>query len=264
MTDLEHLQKVILIIAKYIDNLCKKNNIDYYLLGGSAIGAIRHHGFIPWDDDLDIVMDAKNYDKFISVCREQLDEETFYFQEGYKDWPMPFSKMKLRGTVFKEPSGYVNESGEEGIFVDIFKLENSPSSRFGQMWQYFCAKYLLCNCLLRRGWEQTTWVKKLMMTISMPLNNRGLRSFFKHQVEKYNNQDTDYCLFFAGRYRFDTSFYKKSVLGKPIMVPFEDTHLPVPEGYDLWLRQIFGDYMTPPPVKKQVGLHLIKVNFGKY
>lgn len=102
------------------------------------------------------------------------------------------------------------------------------------------------------------------MAFSIPLIIKILRNYFKHQVEKYNNQDTDYCLFFAGRYRFKTSFYKKSVLGKPIMVPFEDTYLPVPEGYDLWLRQIFGDYMTPPPVEKQVGLHLLHVNFGKY
>lgn len=264
MTELEHLQRVILSIAKYIDSLCKENDIDYYLLGGSAIGAIRHHGFIPWDDDLDIVMDAKNYTKFVHVCREQLDNEKYYFQEGYKDWPMPFSKVKLRGTVLKEPSGYVNESGEEGIYVDVFKLENAPSSKFGQIWQYFCAKYLLCNCLLRRGWGVTSWSKRLMMIASAPLNVSLFRSFFLNQVEKYNNKETDYRLFFAGRYRFNTSFYPKSVLGKPRYVAFEDTDLPVPEKYDEWLKQIFGDYMTPPPIEKQVGLHLIDVDFGNY
>lgn len=264
MTKLEHLQKVILSIVKYIDDLCKKNGIDYYLLGGSAIGAIRHHGFIPWDDDLDIVMDAKNYDRFIKVCREQLDQEKYYFQEGYKDWPMPFSKLKLRGTVLKEPSGFVNESGEEGIYVDIFKLENAPSSKIKQLWQYACAKYLLCNCLLNRGWEKTSFKKRLMMLAAKPLNISGLRHFFKHQVEKYNTEDTDYRLFFAGRYRLKTSFYHKSVLGKPQMVPFEDTYMPVPEKYDDWLKQIFGDYMTPPPIEKQVGLHLTDVDFGDY
>lgn len=264
MTELEHLQKIILGITKYIDTLCKQNGIDYYLLGGSAIGAIRHHGFIPWDDDLDIVMDSSNYNKFVSVCREQLGKEKYYFQEGYKDWPMPFSKLKLRGTVFKEPSGYSDESGEEGIYVDVFKLENAPSSKLGQMWQYFCAKYLLCNCLLRRGWKQASWSKRLMMIASTPLNNGLIRRFFKYQVEKYNNHDTDYRLFFAGRYRWSTSFYHKSLLGKPQMVQFEDTCLPVPEKYDEWLKQIFGDYMTPPPVEKRVGLHLIDVDFGKY
>lgn len=264
MTDLEHLQIVILSIVKYIDALCKRNSIDYYLLGGSAIGAVRHHGFIPWDDDLDIVMDADNYEKFVHVCREQLDEEAYYFQEGYKDWPMPFSKMKLRGTVLKEPNGYVNESGEEGIFVDIFKLENAPSSKIGQLWQYICAKYLLCYCLWQRGWDNPPLRKKLMMKASSPLSIGFLREFVKNQVERYNRKDVDFRLFFAGRYRFSTSFYHKSVFSKPVFVQFEDTTLPVPAKYDEWLKQIFGDYMTPPPVEKQVGLHLIDVDFGKY
>lgn len=264
MSNLEHLQKVILSIIKDIDTLCKKNEIDYYLLGGSAIGAIRHHGFIPWDDDLDIVMDDKNYKKFIRVCEEQIDKKKYFFQESYKDWPMPYSKLKLRGTVLKEPSGYVNDRGEEGIYVDVFKLENAPSSKIGQMWQYFCAKYLLCNCLMHRGWEHPTLLKKLMMIASLPLNIGFVRRFFKYQVEKYNEREVDYRLFFAGRYRFSTSFYHKSILGKPIFVPFEDTVLPVPEKYDEWLRQIFGDYMQLPPIEQQVGLHLIDVDFGDY
>lgn len=264
MNDLKHLQSVILSIAKDIDRICKAYSINYYLLGGSAIGAVRHQGFIPWDDDLDIVMDAKNYDRFICICREHLDKEKYYLQEGYKDWPMPFSKLKLRGTVLKEPSGFVNDSGEQGIYVDIFKLENAPSSKMGQIWQYVCAKYLLCNCLLRRGWENTSLLKRLMMLASAPLNITGLRRFFQNQVEKYNGRDTDYRMFFAGRYRLSTSFYRKEIFGKPQWVPFEDTQLPVPEGYDEWLTQIFGDYMTPPPQAKQVGLHLLDVDFGKY
>ena len=71
-------------------------------------------------------------------------------------------------------------------------------------------------------------------------------------------------MFFAGRYRLKTSFYKKSIFGNPVKVSFEDTQLPVPERCDEWLTQIFGDYMTPPPIEKQVGLHMLKVDFGKY
>ena len=83
MTDINrHLQLVILSIAKDIDRLCRENGITYYLVGGSAIGAIRHQGFIPWDDDLDIIMDAKNYERFISTCRQKLDKEKYLFQEG--------------------------------------------------------------------------------------------------------------------------------------------------------------------------------------
>ena len=79
MEQLRHLQLIILDIAKDIDLLCEKNRIKYYLLGGSTIGAIRHKGFIPWDDDLDIIMDHENYNKFVKVCREQLDHDKYCF-----------------------------------------------------------------------------------------------------------------------------------------------------------------------------------------
>ena len=90
MTELRHLQLVILHIMKDIDALCAKNNIEYSLNGGSAIGAIRHKGFIPWDDDLDIQMTPTNYKKFIKVCREQLEKEKDNFAEDKGKGPLDF------------------------------------------------------------------------------------------------------------------------------------------------------------------------------
>ena len=264
MTDLHHLQQVLLMIAKDINELCLRNGIRYFLLGGSAIGAVRHKGFIPWDDDLDIVMDAENYDRFIKVCREQLDKEKYYLQEGFVDWPMPFSKIKLRGTTFEEPGQFANPDGECGIFLDVFKVENAPSSSIGQKWQYFCAKYLLCYCLLERGWSEISGMKKLMMMAAYPLKIKWLRGLFRYQTEKWNGKDGGCRFFWAGRYRFAKAFYDKDIFDVAIYVPFEDTKLPVPEKYDKWLTQIFGDYMTPPPAREQVGLHLQGVDFGKY
>lgn len=264
MTDLEHLQKVILIIAKDIDELCKKNDITYFLLGGSAIGAIRHKGFIPWDDDLDIIMDSDNYDKFIRVCREQLDTNKYYLQEAMADWPMMHTKIKLRGTLFIEPGQFVDKNGECGIFLDVFKMENSPSSSLAKKWQYVCAKYLLCNCLLNRGWSEAKGLKKMLMYASYPVNILFVRKFLLSQVERWNNKETEYYGFFSGRYRYAKSFYKKNLFNHAIYVQFEDTELPVPIGYDIWLKQIFGDYLTPPPTQEQIGLHLQHVDFGKY
>lgn len=264
MTELRHLQLVILQIAKDIDELCRKNDITYYLLGGSAIGAIRHEGFIPWDDDFDIIMDNINYEKFIQICRTQLDPQKYYLQEGYVDWPCPFSKIKLRGTVFKEPTCYVNETGEKGIFVDIFKMENSPSSVLGRRWQYFCAKYLLCYSLLERGWNNPSLKKRLMTYAAFPLKIKAFRNLLLRQSEKWNNMPTDYYGYFAGPYHYGKCFFKKKDFANVIYVPFEDTKFPVPVGYDNWLKHVFGDYLTPPPIEEQKGHHLVEIDFGTY
>lgn len=264
MTQLEHLQKVILSIAKDVDEICQKHKITYFLLGGSAIGAIRHKGFIPWDDDLDIVMDDANYEKFLRVCKAELDRDKYYIQEAFVDWPLGFTKIKLRGTYFQEPGQYVNTENECGIFLDVFKMENAPSSVMAQRWQYLCAKYLLCYCLLERGWKEVSGLKKLMMFAAYPVKIGFVRNFLKNQVEKWNKIDTNHRLFWTGRYRYNKSFYHKDIFEEAIYVPFEDITLPIPKEYDKWLIQIFGDYMTPPPVKEQVGLHLQGVDFGKY
>ena len=264
MTELRHLQMVILEIAKDIDALCKKNGIDYYLLGGSAIGAIRHGGFIPWDDDLDIIMDHENYDRFIRICREQLNPEKYYVQESLVDRPMLFSKIKLKGTFFEEPGSYEKDTDKCGIFLDVFKLDNAPSNLLAKKWQYVCGKYVLCYCLLQRGYAEATLKKKLLMWSAFPLKIKWLRRFFLHQLTKYNNQETEEYATFGERYRYKATFYRKELFGSPLFVQFEDTMLPVPEKYDEMLRQLFGDYMTPPPIEEQVGWHLKGVDFGKY
>lgn len=264
MTDLQHLQKVILMIASDFDAFCKQNDIRYFLLGGSAIGAIRHHGFIPWDDDLDVGMDSENYNKFLSLCRKELDTEKYYIKQGYVDWPMPYSKILLKGTVFTEPGKINEDKYENGIFLDVFKLENASDYKIGHLWQYTCAKYLLCYCLLERGWSEITGWKKILMLMAYPVKINAIRKFLIKQTECWSNKNTKCCSFLAGRYRYKKAFYKKELFEDVIYVPFEDTKLPVPVGYDAWLKQIFGDYMTPPPAREQVGLHLQGVDFGKY
>lgn len=264
MNELQHLQKVILSIVKDIDELCRKNGIEYYLFGGSAIGAVRHHGFIPWDDDLDIVMDFKNYEKFIKTCHEQLDTHKYYFQEGMVDWPALYSKVRLKGTLFEESESYGDDNNQKGIFVDVFRLENSPNSSVLKKWQYFCGKCLLSYCLLERGYKNASFKKKLLMYLSVPLKMSFLRFFFKRQMTKYNKLDTAYYGCFGARFKYKNCFYKKEWFSNPVYVPFEDTRLPVPKQFDEVLAHIYGDYMTPPPINEQVGWHLTGVDFGEY
>ena len=263
MTDLQHLQKVILYIMKDIDKLCRKNGIEYYLFGGSAIGAVRHKGFIPWDDDLDIVMDHNNYERFIQVCCGQLDTEKYYFQEGLVDWPSLYSKIRLKGTKLEESESY-GDNADQGIFVDVFKLDNAPDSKVARRWQYVCGKIVLSFCLLQRGYRHASLKKKCMMLAAFPLKIKGLRDFFMKQMYKFNKRDTNAFVSLGARFRYKQSFFRKDLYAHPIYLPFEDTELPVPEKYDEMLTLLYGDYMTPPPVSEQQGGHMLNVDFGNY
>lgn len=264
MTELRHLQSVILSIAKDIDTLCRKNSIEYYLLGGSCIGAIRHNGFIPWDDDFDVIMTKENYIKFMDICREQLDLSKYVVQEGLKDWPLYFSKIRLKGTYLHEPEDDYATNEMHGIYVDIFSLDNVPNNNFLARIQYILAKYYLCYQLGQRKYHKTTFKKKLMIGLSSPMKIHFIRKMIIYYIEWFNQRETNRVGFYYGRTRFKTAITPRFIYGKPLYVKFEDTQLPVPQHYHEYLTQMFGDYMQLPPAEQRQGLHLLSVDFGKY
>lgn len=264
MTDLEHLQKVILSIAKDIDLLCCKNNIEYYLLGGSCIGAIRHKGFIPWDDDLDIIMTPENYSRFLSIAKKELDSEKYYVQEGLKDWPLDFSKIRLKGTILHEPEDEYASDEMHGIYVDIFRMDNISDDDFVARLQYIAYKYYLCYQLSQRAYHSASLKKKIMMVLSSPLKISFLRKPLINWLMNKNLKETHRLGFLCGRTRFRNAITQKNIYGVPKYVKFEDTVLPVPEHYHEYLTQMFGNYMQLPPVEQRQGLHLLSVDFGKY
>ena len=264
MTELKHLQNVILSIIKDLDEICKKNDIEYYLLGGSCIGAIRHQGFIPWDDDLDIIMTRPNYDKFLKICENILDREKYSLQRGEKDWPLDFSKVRLKGTYLHEPEDeYANED-MHGIYVDIFPMDNVADNNLLSKIQYIAAKYMLCYQLGQRKYKSAGLKKKLMIFAASPLKMKFLRDSINSFIRKYNKTDTSRLGFFFGRTKYKTAITNRSIYGNPKYVPFEDVLLPVPEYYHEYLTQMFGDYMKLPPENQRKGFHLLSVDFGKY
>lgn len=265
MDNTRRLQQVILGIAKEVDALCAKHGIEYYLCGGSTLGALRHKGFIPWDDDLDIVMMPEHYDRFIEVCRAELDRSKYYFQEGLKDWPLNFSKIKLLGTRIDEIGGWASCDEQRGIYIDVFRLDYFSDRRIGRMWQYFCGKVWLTYLMTRVHYRARSTKKKLMLLLSRPLAIRCVEHFFRHQSEKFNRRGpTGWIGFIHGRTRWSNAVVRREVYGMPTRVPFEDTELPVQERADEFLTITFGDYMRLPPEEKRVGLHITGIDFGKY
>lgn len=264
MTQTQHLQKIILVIAKEIDKMCRENGIKYYLFGGSALGAKRHKGFIPWDDDLDIVFDPENYDKFIELCRTNLDTNKYVLQEGGVDWPEHFSKIRLKGTHIREYGEYYINEDMDGIFVDIFRVDNAPNSKIARVIQYFWGKLLLAYAMKKKGYKADSTAKRIMNVFATALKFNPIYKLARIQYYKYNARHTDWTSDVMGRTRWHNAFIHRDIYGEPKEVEFEDTMLFAHHDLNKYLTISYGDYMKLPPEDKRVGMHITHIDFGKY
>ena len=264
-SDLKHLQDVLLEVIKQIDELCRKHNITYYLNGGNALGAVRHNGFIPWDDDFDIMMKYEDYTRFIKICRSELNPEEWYIQEAWVDWPGCFSKIRLKHTYLEDIGEWQGINKENrGIYIDVFPIVNAPESSFLRYTQYFAAKLLNSYSLIKKNYETKSLLKKVALGVGRLLKFNMVNNFCKWLVFRYRNKNTASFGNFFGMSRFRNAFYREEVFQKPCYLQYQDTKLPLPTLYDEYLRQSFGDYMQLPPANQQKPAHSLKIDFGKY
>lgn len=244
------LQDKILEVALYIDQLCKKNDIDYCLMGGSALGAKRHAGFIPWDDDLDIFMTPDNYEKFREVFSSKGDKEKFYLQEwGASDGLVTVPKLRMNGTTYIE-STFKDWDMHHGIYVDIFILHKCPNNKIKRYWQYIWAKYVVVKGLAARGYNKRKGFVGMIMKILNVLPTKMLIKYGLKQVYRYRNDNTDYFCNYLGRAGLEKGTYKREWFEKTEYAPFEKVELRVPTRLHDFLSARFGDYMKPPSLEQ--------------
>lgn len=265
-SDIKQIQKKILEIMVYFDEFCKENGIVYYLMGGSALGAIRHKGFIPWDDDLDVFMTYDNYQKLITACENKLDTERFYFQrENTKELPILFSKIRMNGTTFIE-EGTINRNMHKGIFLDIMCLNETPANKSHRFIHYIAARLVTTKALIRYGYKTNSKLKKIVMKITNVAVNDSLFDLLLKYVRSFNGQGNEYVGHFFGRAKFKNTSFPKEFLGEPRYVEFEDMLLPVPERAEEYLQIRFGkNYMKIPGnnVRKKYPVHAIYADVEK-
>lgn len=240
------LQDKILEIMVYIDRICSENEIDYCLMGGSALGAKRHGGFIPWDDDMDIFMTAENYDRFRTLFKEKGDHDRFYLQEwGAVEGMVTLSKIRMNGTT------YIEEMNKDldihhGIYVDILILQVCPDNKLLQIRQCFWAKYALMKGLAARGYTRKKGIIGLTLRIMALFPEYHLVKYALKRVYAYNGKITNNYSYFLGRAVFSAGIYKREWFEKTEYIPFETVRLRVPIGLHDFLTNRFGDYMQLP------------------
>lgn len=240
------LQDKILEIAVYMDEICKQNDISYYLMGGSALGAKRHGGFIPWDDDLDFFMTPDNYEKFREIFRKVGDKDKYYLQEwGAVDGMVTIAKIRMNGTTYIEES-LKNWDIHHGIYVDIFILHNCPDNKISRFHQYIWAKYVIMKGLAERGYSRRKGFLGFCLKIMKLFPCKLFVRYGLKQVYKYRKKETkNYCNF-LGKAVLKNGVYKKDYFSDGVYVPFEKVKLKVPSNIHDFLSDRFGNYMEPP------------------
>ncbi len=246
------VQNKILYTMKYIDRLCCENGIVYYIMGGTALGAIRHGGFIPWDDDLDIFMTPQEYAKFKQVFEKQKSTE-FVLQE-WKTTPdyLEYAKIRMNGTTFIEECFKDRRNMHHGIYVDIMILHKVPKNSFIQKLVYYESKFVTLYALSQRNWKPKTKVQGIILKSLKIMPCKLMAKLFYKHIYKYDNRTDNfmYCYWITPA-KFGSGLFDASFFSDPVDVPFEDTKLLGSAMIKEYLRYRYGDYMQLPPKEAQ-------------
>ncbi len=238
---LREIQEAILSVIKYVDEFCREHDIKYYLMGGSALGAMRHKGFIPWDDDLDIFMTVDQYRKFLDLFEKYGDRERFFLEkENTPQWPLFLSRVCLNGTTMISDEFKNNLKQHHTIFVDIMCLYSAPSGKLAHLEQYVASQLLRVNALARVGFPNASFVKRCALTLSKVLVNRFTQPLLVRRVHSFENKNTALVGHYFGRARYKKTTFSRAYIGQPRYVPFEDTQLPVFTHVEEYLESRFG------------------------
>ncbi|MGM9826763.1 MAG: phosphorylcholine transferase LicD [Muribaculaceae bacterium] len=240
------LQNCILNIAGYFDEFCEQRKIDYCLMGGSALGAVRHKGFIPWDDDLDVFMRPAEYRKFKDAFAAEGDKDSYYLQEwGGNAKYVTFAKLRLNSSYYREED-LEKYDIHKGVYIDIFILHSCPDSAIGHIWQYIWSRYLVLKSLANRNYMRHGIVGNMVLKPLRWLPKRALVDFAVKQIYRNAERETKYYCHYLGRAGYTKGLYKSEHFRKTKRVPFESITLRVPESVEDYLRERWGDYMKIP------------------
>lgn len=246
------VQGKILETMKYIDKLCREHNIVYYIMGGTALGAVRHGGFIPWDDDLDIFMTPDQYAAFKKVFEAQKSEQ-FVLQE-WRTTPeyLEYAKVRMNGTTFIEEAFRDRKDMHHGIYVDIMILHKVPESAFVQKQVYYYSKFVTLYGLSQRNWKPKSKTQALVLKSLKFLPCRLFAKMCYKKIYKYDDRERDfkYCYWITPA-KFRNGLFDRSFFEEPVDVPFEDTVLLGSRKIKEYLAYRYGDYMKLPSVEQQ-------------
>lgn len=264
MNNIEELKRVEYDLLKKFVSVCDDNNLKYFLLGGTLLGAVRHKGFIPWDDDIDVGMPRKDYEKFIKIAPSQLPEYIFLqTNETDSEYPQNFAKLRNCNTTFIE-SSVKNLKINHGIYIDIFPLDAFPNNKLRQKIILFKSKLLSLRISELYTIKKTNNIKNTrnklivnLMKIFYPSPYDAVKA--KEKLNRnYENVKTDYLVNFSGAWG-EREISLSKWFDETVKLQFENDMFCCPKNYDEYLKQIYGDYLQLPPPEQRVTHHYSEV-----
>lgn len=262
-SQLRQLQLIELDMLVEFDRICRKYDIKYSITGGTLLGAIRHGGFIPWDDDADVSMLREEYEKFIDVCDMELDDKKYYFQDidrtpGYR-WG--YGKLRRKDTVFlreyQEHMPY-----EQGIFLDIFPRDGVPDGVIeGSVHKFccFCVRKILWSAVGRYAAKNSVcrcWYS-VLYNISLP----WIKKVYYYLVMWSDRKVTKLVRALTFPVPHNEKGYRREWYNDYVDIKFEGYTLMAEKGYMNWIEQEFHDYMKLPPAEKRKVHPVVAIKF---
>ena len=260
--DLRKHQMMMLDMLGEVDAICKKHGIRYMLFAGTALGAARHGGFIPWDDDMDVIMLRPEYEKFLAAADKELDKEKYFLQKEFSEhWPMFFSKIRMNGTACMEKFRPKDARMHQGIYIDIFPCDNLADNEMKRKMQFAASKMVIANSLYKRGYLTNSTVKKLVMQASRFAPVRALHSF---ALNRGDDGSEMLHSFFGASSKYGRSIYRREWMTELAEARFEGKTFPVSAHYDELLTALYGDWRRiPTPEERKCKVHGALVDLNR-
>lgn len=254
-------KQVLLKTMRAFDTFCSLHGIEYVAAYGTVLGAIRHKGLIPWDDDIDVFMNWDNYKKFLSLKEEANRVDYRIIDRNDKGYYLPIAKFTDNHSTIWEHKKYPFLFG---VFIDVFPLGYVNS--IGES-KKLHKLYLNHSKELSKGYRVFSFTKQdIADAIYKPIETldcfvqRFCRDYHQSELDKLDDfiskiQYGEFILYYRSMDEFDHSLFRSKWFDNTIKVPFEDFEIPIPIGYHDYLTLCYGDYMTPPPPDKRITNH---------